>query len=138
MTAPDGGLAAAVAALALRVNRDTVLHARAALLAEADRLDRELRRSATAISAESASAAEIRYRRKRLWPSTNASELSISHCLAYNRDLRASAAALDATARAYGYSDDEIAASFRRVHDPKAACSSSLIADGLRCMLNRR
>ena len=34
-------------------------------------------------------------------------------CLAYNRDLHAAAAALDATARAYGYTDDEIAASYR-------------------------
>ena len=35
-------LDAAVRALALQVNRDTVLQARAALLAEADRLDLEL------------------------------------------------------------------------------------------------
>ena len=31
----------------------------------------------------------------------------------YNRQLRAAAYALDATARAYGYTDDEIAASYR-------------------------
>jgi uncharacterized protein YukE len=37
----------------------------------------------------------------------------IQSCLGYNRELRASAAALDATARDYGYTDDEIAASFR-------------------------
>ena len=37
----------------------------------------------------------------------------VDDCFAYNRDLRASASALDATARAYGYTDDEIAASFR-------------------------
>ena len=33
-------------------------------------------------------------------------------CLAYNRDLQTAAAALDSTARAYGYTDDEIAASY--------------------------
>ena len=37
----------------------------------------------------------------------------VQSCFQYNRDLRTSAAALDATARSYGYSDDEIAASFR-------------------------
>ena len=49
MTAPEVGahrtqLDAAVRALALHVNRDTVLKARAALLAEAERLDDELHR----------------------------------------------------------------------------------------------
>ena len=48
MTAPEVGahrpqLDAAVGALALQVNRETVLAARAALLAEADRLDTALR-----------------------------------------------------------------------------------------------
>ena len=47
MTAPEVGahrplLDAAVSALALQVDRHTVLAARAALLAEAERLDREL------------------------------------------------------------------------------------------------
>jgi hypothetical protein len=34
-------------------------------------------------------------------------------CRDYNAQLRMAASALDATARAYGYTDDEIAASFR-------------------------
>ena len=36
----------------------------------------------------------------------------VDQCFTYNRDLRISAYALDATARAYGFTDDEIAASF--------------------------
>ena len=36
----------------------------------------------------------------------------VMSCVAYNRDLQAAAAALDDTARAYGYTDDEIAASY--------------------------
>ena len=105
-------LDAAVRALALQVNRDTVLQARAALLAEADRLDVELGKRAHAyggvglcgadpVSPEAAGAFNERI---------NALVMS---CLAYNRDLHAAAAALDATARTYGYTDEEIAASYR-------------------------
>jgi hypothetical protein len=113
VTAPeDGGLAAAVEALALRVNRDTVLQARAALLAEAERLDRGLvehRRTFAGVglcgrdpvSPEASAAFNERI------------DTLIQSCLSYNHELRASAAALDATARDYGYTDDEIAASFR-------------------------
>jgi hypothetical protein len=113
VTAPeDGRLAAAVEALALRVNRETVLEARAALLAEADRLDKNLQRShreyagvglcgRDPVSPEAATAFNERI------------EALIGHCFAYNRDLRTSAEALSATARAYGYTDDEIAASFQ-------------------------
>lgn len=36
----------------------------------------------------------------------------LQHCRTYNHDLRAAAFALDDTARSYGYTDDEIAASF--------------------------
>ena len=91
-------LDAAVRALALQVNRDTVLQARAALLAEADRLDLELdQRSARyggvgvcggdPVSPEAAGAFNERI---------NALVVS---CRAYNRELRAAASALDATAR---------------------------------------
>jgi hypothetical protein len=105
-------LDAAVRALALQVNRETVLKARAALLAEADRLDIELGKRAHAydgvglcggdpVSPEAAGAFNEKI------------NALIVGCLAYNRDLLAAAAALDATARAYGYTDDEIAASYR-------------------------
>ena len=104
-------LDAAVRALALQVNRDTVLQARAALLAEADRLDVELGKRAHAyggvglcggdpVSPEAAGAFTERI---------NALLMS---CLAYNRDLQTAAATLDSTARAYGYTDDDIAASY--------------------------
>ena len=116
MTAPEVGahrpqLDAAVGALALQVNRETVLAARAALLAEADRLDTELGLGfgtvrevglcgRDPVSPEAASAFNERI------------AALLEHCRAYNQDLRAAASALDATARAYGYTDDQIAASF--------------------------
>ena len=116
MTAPEVGahrtqLDTAVRALALQVNRDTVLKARAALLAEADRLDDELHRRGNdftkvglcggdPVSPEAASAFNERI------------DALIANCRAYNQQLRTSANALDATARAYGYTDGEIATSF--------------------------
>ena len=117
MTAPEveghrTQLAAAVRSLALQVNRHTVLQARAALLAEADRLDSELRDKhndlakvgvcgGDPVSPEAAHAFNERI------------DALVNSCLDYNRDLRSSAVALEATARAYGYTDDEIWASFR-------------------------
>jgi hypothetical protein len=104
-------LDAAVRALALQVNRDTVLRARSALLAEARRLDLELDKrklgsevglcGGDPVSPEAAGAFNERI-----------NEL-VMGCRAYNGQLRVAASALDATARAYGYTDDEIAASFR-------------------------
>jgi hypothetical protein len=103
-------LDAAVRALALQVNRDTVLKARAALLAEADRLELELNRrkldskvglcGQDPVSPEAANAFNERI------------DVLIASCRTYNRDLHTAAQALDATARAYGYTDDEIAASY--------------------------
>lgn len=103
-------LDAAVRALALQVNRETVLRARAALLAEARRLDHELNRRSVdgrvgvcggdPVSPEAASAFNERI------------DTLIGNCRAYNRDLHSAALTLDDTARAYGYTDDEIAASF--------------------------
>jgi len=104
-------LDAAVRALALQVNRDTVLQARAALLAEADRLDVELGKRAHAyggvgicggdpVSPEAAGAFNERI------------NALVMDCRSYNRELRAAANALDATAQSYGYTEDEIAASY--------------------------
>lgn len=106
-------LDAAVAALGLQVDRDTVLQARAALLAEADRLDQELRKTwnlregtdlvcgRDPVSPEAAAAFAERITALQ------------ADCTAYNRDLREAARALDDTARSYGYTDDEIATSFQ-------------------------
>ena len=104
-------LDAAVRALALQVNRDTVLQARAALLAEADRLDLELNQrkhgsevgvcGGDPVSPEAAGAFNERI------------NALVVGCRSYNRELRAAANALDATARTYGYTDEEIAASYR-------------------------
>ena len=116
MTAPEVGahrplLDAAVSALALQVDRHTVLAARAALLAEAERLDRALverhrghdvgRCGGDPVSPEAAVAFNERI------------NALLANCFAYNRDLRAAASALDVTARTYGYTDEQIAASFR-------------------------
>ena len=105
-------LDAAVASVGMQVNRDNVLRARGILLAEADRLD-----------------AEMVYLGSRMPPLANCGDDPVSrdatpaftqrigalldHCLQYNRDLREAAYALDATARSYGLTDEEIAASFR-------------------------
>ena len=98
-------------ALALQVNRETVLKARATLLAEARRLDLELdqRRLGSdvglcggdPVSPEAAGAFNERI------------DALVVSCRAYNEKLRAAASDLDATARSYGYTDDEIAASYR-------------------------
>ncbi|MBV9921334.1 MAG: hypothetical protein JOY78_10850 [Pseudonocardia sp.] len=116
MTAPEvrahrTQLDAAVRSLALQVNRETVLKARAALLAEADRLDNELHRRGNdfakvglcggdPVSPEAAGAFNERI------------DALLAACRNYNAQLRVSAGALDATARSYGFTDDEIAASF--------------------------
>ena len=96
MTAPEVGahrtqLDAAVGALALQVNRETVLQARAALLAEADRLDKDLQRIAPRLSAASAYVAATPSRPRPPRLSTSALTHSSTNCLTYNRDLRASA-----------------------------------------------
>lgn len=101
----------AVAALGLQVSRDNVLQARAVLLAEADRLDRHVEGCLKGgwigicgndpVSPEAAAAFNERI------------DALLNQCLRYNADLRAAAQALDATARRYGYSDGEIADSFR-------------------------
>lgn len=117
MTSPAGGSKItgpeeAVRALALQVNRDTVLKARAALLAESQRLDTELDRKYKAfqgvglcgrdpVSPEAAAAFNERI------------DALVQSCFDYNRRLAAAARTLDATAREYGYTDEEIAQSFQ-------------------------
>lgn len=105
-------LDAAVEHLSMQVNRDTVLQARAALLAEADRLDFELsliinRGSGVGLcGGDPVSPEAQRSFNERIGA-------LYAHCFSYNRDLREAAGRLDDTARRYGYTEDEIAASFR-------------------------
>ena len=104
-------LDAAVRALALQVNRETVLQARATLLAEADRLDIELAKrklgsevglcGGDPLSPEAASAFNERI------------NALVMGCQAYNSELRAAATALEDSARMYGYTDEQIAISYR-------------------------
>ena len=99
-------------ALALQVNRETVLKARAALLAEAARLDVEIGQRMHAYGgvglcgADPVSPEAARAFNERI-------DSLVANCRAYNGELRAVASALDANARAYGYTEDEIAASYR-------------------------
>ncbi|MGH3614742.1 MAG: hypothetical protein ACRDRK_19555 [Pseudonocardia sp.] len=105
-------LDAAVAAVGMEVDRENVLAARTALLAEADRLDEliidERRRGmgvglcgGDPVSPEAATAFNERI------------EALLSQCHRYNQDLREAAHALDAVAHGYGWTEDEIAASFQ-------------------------
>ena len=117
MTAPEVGahrtqLDAAVRHLALQVNRDTVLQARAALLAEAERLDSALRARRGAFSGVGLCGGDP-VSPEAAQAFTERIDALVANCRSYNSDLRASATALDATARAYGFTDSEIAESFR-------------------------
>ena len=117
MTAPEVGahrpsLDAAVSALALQVDRHTVLAARAALLAEADRLDTALRDKHSDLTGVGLCGGDPVSPEAALAFNERINAL-LENCFAYNRDLRAAAGALDATARMYGYTDEQIAASFR-------------------------
>ncbi|MGH3566717.1 MAG: WXG100 family type VII secretion target [Pseudonocardia sp.] len=105
-------LDAAVAAVGMEVDRENVLAARAALLAEADRLDDliavEQRRGLRVglcggdpVSPEAATAFNDRI------------DALLGQCSRYNQDLREAARALDSVARSYGWTEDEIAASFQ-------------------------
>jgi hypothetical protein len=109
---PD--LDAAVAAVAVQVNRDNVLQARNILLAEADRLDLELNRliggnyrirdcGEDPVSVDATTGFNQRI------------DDLVGQCKRYNEDLRQAARALDATARSYGWTDEEIAASFQHM-----------------------
>ena len=98
----------------MQVNRDNVLRARGILLAEADRLDSEMVQLW-----ERGNAYSRRLRRRSRVPrrdtahSPSESTALIEQCRQYNRDLREAAYALDATARSYGWTEEEIATSFR-------------------------
>ncbi|WP_232662935.1 WXG100 family type VII secretion target [Pseudonocardia sp. TRM90224] len=116
MTRPGPGpfrprLDAAVADVALQVNRENVLKARAVLLAEADRLDDVIDNNlqhglgiglcgGDPVSKDAQKAFNERI------------DGLVQHCRTYNRDLREAAHALDDVARRYGYTEEEIAASF--------------------------
>ncbi|WP_300017082.1 hypothetical protein [Pseudonocardia sp.] len=97
----------------LRVDRDNVLQLRAGILAEADRLAEDLRVAqrecrvglcgGDPVSPEAAAAFNSRI------------DGWLQHCARYIEALRASARTLDDSARRYGYTETEIADSFRTV-----------------------
>lgn len=104
-------LDAAVADVGMQVTRDNVLQARAALLGEADRLEMALTDQwhnwegvglcgGDPVSVDAADAFGER------------SAALLANCRTYNEHLRKAAHALDAIALSYGYTEDEIAASF--------------------------
>ena len=115
MTAPAPGpqsasLAAAVESLALQVDRDTVLQARAALLGEAQRLKDEIgfrtvdmqvgECGRDPVSSDAAPAFNERI------------AVLIQNCQQYTEDLEAAAGSLSNIARQYGFTESEISQSF--------------------------
>jgi hypothetical protein len=96
----------------MQVNRDNVLRARGILLAEADRLDREMVRLGTAMPPLT-DCGDDPVSRDATPAFTQRIAALIEQCLQYNRDLREAAYALDAAARSYGWTEEEIATSFR-------------------------
>jgi hypothetical protein len=115
MTAPAPGpqpasLATAVESLALQVDRDTVLQARATLLGEAQRLRDEIRLSSIdqgiglcggdPVSSDAAPAFNERI------------GSLLAHCSRYTEELEQAANALGEMARNYGLTEAEIRSSF--------------------------
>jgi hypothetical protein len=96
----------------MQVNRDNVLRARGILLAEADRLDGEMVFLGTRMP-PLADCGDDPVSRDATPAFTQRIAALIEQCLQYNRDLREAAYALDTTARSYGWTEEEIAASFR-------------------------
>lgn len=111
MTAPPGSLDAAMAALRMQVDRDTVLQTRAALLGEAERLRLAIQRHGSyahvglcggdPVSKDASAAFNERI------------GALIDRCWRYTVDLESAADTLSDIARRYGYTEDQIAASFR-------------------------
>jgi hypothetical protein len=107
-----GQLDAAVESLTLQVDRDTVLQARAALLGEALRLKDALRLGSVRqdvglcggdpVSADAAAAFNERI------------ASLFAYCRSYVDDLERAGDVLGETARRYGFSETEIAASFSK------------------------
>jgi len=114
---------AALAAASMEVTPANVLQVAAVLLTEADRLDTVLREKmdravvglcgGDPVSREAADAFNERIRDLR------------NQCQAYNDELRAAGRALQDTARDYGISEEQIAASFRGPAPPDGSISPS-------------
>ncbi len=111
MAGPSGSLSAALASVSLQVNRDNVLQARKAVLDEAQRLQDLLIThqrdvwvdlcGGDPVSADAAEAFNERIHQL------------VDHCWRYAMELKAAGDALGETARAYGFTDEQIAASYR-------------------------
>lgn len=115
MTAPAPGpqsasLSTAVESLALQVNQETVLQARAVLLGEAQRLKDEMKRYGVGISVglcggDPVSADATKAFGERI-------EVLINHCNQHVSDLERAGEQLADTARRYGFTEAEVTGSF--------------------------
>lgn len=117
MTAPPPGplaptLGTAVEALALQVDRGTVLQARAVLLGEAQRLRDAIRLHGTGATVGRCGGDPVSADAAAAFTERIAKLLQV--CDEYVHGLERAGGELGRVARDYGYTEDEIAASFAR------------------------
>jgi hypothetical protein len=115
MTAPPPGLgpdhvSAAVESLALQVDRDTVLQARAVVLAEAQRLRDAIKLHGAGLRVGQCGGDPVSGDAAKAF--SERIDALLGHCSRYIRDLESAGAALADAAASYGYTEGDIAASF--------------------------
>ena len=102
--------AASVESLIMQVNSDTVLQARAAVLAEAYRLRTSIQVNSVKAHIGLCGDDPVSHDAKAAF--NERIDALLGQCRQYTDDLEAAGHALGDTARTYGYTEDEITASF--------------------------
>jgi hypothetical protein len=105
-----GQLDAAVESLTLQVDRDTVLQARAALLGEALRLRQAIRLHSPTEGVGLCGRDPVSHDASSAF--TERIQSMVSSCIQYTDDLETAGESLAMIARSYGFTEDEVRASF--------------------------